>query len=540
MSDAISHNTTPATASSSAHTAGAAPASPSAPATIQWCLISHTNIGKTTLARTMLGQDVGDIRDDAHVTNSADEYVLVHTPAGNRLTLWDTPGFGDSVKLQQRLAQHGNPLGWFLSHVWDRWRDKPFWLSQQAMLAVRDHADVVLYLVNAAENPQDIGYLDAEIRILAWLRKPVIVLLNQIGAQRSAAQQQQDLQQWQTQMRQYPDLVHQVLVLDAFNRSWLHELALFRAVDPLITPDKTAAWQDVRQQWLARNLARVHASMHAIAEVLTIAAGQRQTFDDAAGNTLWQNARKWLGTGEEATPVNAQQQAMEAMLQSLQPHTAELAEELIRQHQLDGKAAETMRQVLQEHFEVQRPLDFKQAGLLGAVASGAATGVGADLAAGGLTFGAGALIGAIAGAVTFAGAALGMNKAKDRSENSITLTDAFLDNLLRSSLQQYLAISHYGRGRGAYSDIQTPAHWHDALEQAIDQNRSALHAVWQKIRQNSQQRPTGTADQAQPPAAPAELEPLLLTILTHALNTMYAALKLPTDALVAETKNPSS
>lgn len=31
-------------------------------------LISHTNIGKTTLARTLLKEDIGTVRDSAHTT----------------------------------------------------------------------------------------------------------------------------------------------------------------------------------------------------------------------------------------------------------------------------------------------------------------------------------------------------------------------------------------------------------------------------------------------------------------------------------------
>ena len=73
--------------------------------------------------------------------------------------LWDTPGFGDSVRLFKRLAIAGNPIGWFLREVFDRYRDRPFWLSQQALRAAKEEADVVLYLVNSSESPQDAGYL---------------------------------------------------------------------------------------------------------------------------------------------------------------------------------------------------------------------------------------------------------------------------------------------------------------------------------------------------------------------------------------------
>jgi hypothetical protein len=128
-------------------------------ADIALSLVSHTNAGKTTLARTLLREDVGEVRDAPHVTEFAEVRTMIATPGGERLLLWDTPGFGDSVRLAKRLRQSTQPLGWFLSQVWDRWRDRPFWASQQAMKNLRDEADVMLYLVNAAESPEAAGYV---------------------------------------------------------------------------------------------------------------------------------------------------------------------------------------------------------------------------------------------------------------------------------------------------------------------------------------------------------------------------------------------
>ena len=65
------------------------------PVQIQLALVSHTNNGKTTLARTLLGADVGEVRDAAHVTLSSDAHPLLATSAGDALLLWDTPGFGE-------------------------------------------------------------------------------------------------------------------------------------------------------------------------------------------------------------------------------------------------------------------------------------------------------------------------------------------------------------------------------------------------------------------------------------------------------------
>lgn len=77
------------------------------PATIQLSLVSHTNTGKTTLARSLIGRDVGEIRDEAHVTALAECHRLIDTTDGHVLNLWDTPGFGDSARLIKRLRLQG-------------------------------------------------------------------------------------------------------------------------------------------------------------------------------------------------------------------------------------------------------------------------------------------------------------------------------------------------------------------------------------------------------------------------------------------------
>ena len=157
---------------------------PSTPATIQLSLVSHTNVGKTTLARTLLRRDIGEVRDQAHVTDLAEAQRLIDTPQGDVLLLWDTPGFGDSARLLKRLRNSANPLGWLLTQVWDRIVDRPFYSSQQAIRAARDQSDVILYLVSAAEDPASAGYVDIEMQILSWLDKPILLLLNQTGPPR--------------------------------------------------------------------------------------------------------------------------------------------------------------------------------------------------------------------------------------------------------------------------------------------------------------------------------------------------------------------
>ena len=181
--------------------------------TVTLSLISHTNVGKTTLARTLLRRDVGEVLDQPHVTDVSSAFPLLETDDGACLRLWDTPGFGDTARLLRRLRGRTEPLGWFLSQVWDRLVDRPLWCSQQAARNVQAEADVVLYLVNAAEEPQDAGYAAPELELLTWIGRPVLVLLNQVGE----TEADDSLSRWRQFLLPLP-IVRGVLSLDAFNR----------------------------------------------------------------------------------------------------------------------------------------------------------------------------------------------------------------------------------------------------------------------------------------------------------------------------------
>ena len=97
--------------------------------TINLSLVSHTNVGKTTLMLTLMRRDHGEVADRAHVTEQAEGQVLISTPQGDVLRLWDTPGFGDSARLLKRLRASDNPIGWLIAQVWDRYTDRPFFSS---------------------------------------------------------------------------------------------------------------------------------------------------------------------------------------------------------------------------------------------------------------------------------------------------------------------------------------------------------------------------------------------------------------------------
>ncbi|MCW5783758.1 MAG: GTPase domain-containing protein [Nitrospirales bacterium] len=229
-------------------------------------LIAHTNIGKTTLARTLLRRDVGQVLDQAHVTLQNEHFVLLETSDGSRLNLWDTPGFGNSHKLLGRLQGLTNPIGWVVSQVWDRLADKPFWCSQQAIRNVRDEADVVLYLVNATEDPSMAGYLQPELELLTWLNKPVIVLVNQTGL--IDPQQQRQLESLWKQHWINQRVITDVMSLDAFTRCWVQEGVLWDHVTQVLPSEKRHTMQKLGKAWYATHRQIFDSSMTRLTQLL--------------------------------------------------------------------------------------------------------------------------------------------------------------------------------------------------------------------------------------------------------------------------------
>jgi hypothetical protein len=441
---------------------------------IQLALISHTNAGKTTLARTLMGVDVGEVRDAPHVTTLSESHTLLSTPTGDSLQLWDTPGFGDSVRLFKRLNASGNPIGWFMREVVDRYADRPFWLSQQAIRTAKEAADIVLYLVNSSEDPQDAGYLASEMKILQWLGKPVVILLNQMGAPRPHDEEEADIARWATQLTAYP-VVKTVLPLDAFARCWVHERVFYEAIAQWIAPDKQSAYARLYTIWTETNEARLHAAMALIAGQIMAAARDKENLAEKDSAVLG-TVLSAIGLGKRREHKR-QLKAMDALMLRLNENIAVTTASLLKLYRLDAGDAHQINERVQQAFVVREALDTTQAGLLGGLISGAATGLSADIMSGGLTVGAGALIGGIVGAMTAAGAAWAFNASTDRNDPNVRFSPEFLRTQIVAGLLRYLAVTHHGRGRGKFIESDAPAFWQAEVEAAVLAHDEALSDV---------------------------------------------------------------
>jgi hypothetical protein len=468
-------------------------------------LVSHTNVGKTTLARTLLGRDIGEVRDAPHVTEFADEHVLIELPDGAALCLWDTPGFGDTARLAKRLRSADRPLGWLLSQVWDRVADRPFWSTQQALRHVRTQSDVVLYLVNAAESPAAAGYVAPEMELLGWIGKPVLVLLNQLGAPRPAADEAAEVEGWRAHLAGQP-LVRGVLPMDAFARCWVQELTLLHVVEAALEGDARVAMAGLRHAWAAQREAQFVDAMALVAASLARIAVARETVADSG--RLRDAARRIgraLGIARVADdPATIAQQALAAALDA---EVRDNTGALIALHGLRGQAEGEILQRVAAHFELRLPLPEGKAAALGGLLTGALTGLKADLATGGLTLGGGLLAGGVLGALGGAGAARAVNLLRGLEHGWAGWSDDALASMTEAALLRYLAVAHFGRGRGDWAAGESPPHWRAVVSEALAPHGAALAAIWRR---------RGDAS-----ALAHELQPLLLAATRSALRRLY-------------------
>ena len=445
------------------------------PMRIHLSLVSHTNIGKTTLARTLLSRDIGEVADRAHVTETTDDYVLARSPEGCELILWDTPGFGNSVALAKRLEGRSNPVGWFLAEVWDRVANKTQWLNQKAIKHVREISNVVLYLVNATELPDTAPYVTAEMRILEWIGKPVIVLLNQMGEPKSPEAEQAEVDRWKNAMSSYP-IVSDVLPMDAFARCWVQEFVLFDAIGKALPEELQSTFEGLREVWSRQRRAAYNASIQALTDYLTKLANDKEIAENVSVIDQVKFLSKRLGVYKDETiqdPISAAQTALSSRAAD---EFCALTDKLIAINSLKGKGVrkEILKQ-LQTDWNITSAVPATSTAVAGAIGTGTVGGLASDIATGGISMGLGTILGTLVGALGGAGLAIAYNRKKDLHGTSVTWSSTAMQNFFIDGALLYLSIAHYGRGKGKWLAREVPRDWRLQINNSIEEFKIGMN-----------------------------------------------------------------
>ena len=203
---------------------------------------------------------------------------------------------------------------------------------------------------------------------------------------------------------------------------------------------------------------------------------------------------------------------MNTLARRLDQGVRENTDRLIALHGLSGRAREGVLARLAGQFEVNEPVDVAASGAVGGMVSGALGGLAADLAFGGLTFGAGALIGGILGALGMSGAARAYNEARGAHDGRVRWSAEFLTQRFGAAILRYLAVAHYGRGRGDWVEGEYPAHWGPLVAEVAARYRGELEPIW-----NAEGR---TADEVA-----QQLSPLVSRATREVLQRLYPEAK---------------
>ncbi|WP_226488685.1 GTPase/DUF3482 domain-containing protein [Pseudomonas sp. B20] len=398
---------------------------------IRLAVVGHTNVGKTSLLRTLTGDvSFGEVSHRPSTTRHV-EGARLSVDGEALVELYDTPGLEDAIALLDYLERLDRPgerldgparLARFLEGSEARQR---FEQEAKVMRQLLD-SDAGLYVIDARE-PVLAKYRD-ELAVLASCGKPLLPVLNFVSAQ------QHREPEWR----------------EALSRLGLHALVRFDSVAPpedggrrlyeslaLLLESARPRLERLIDDQEKQRTAKRHSAARLIAELLIDCAACRRSVE---------------------TTADQEQQAVEALRKAVRQREQQCVEALLKLYAFRKDDVSSSDLPLMDGRwgdDLFNPETLKLMGVRvgGGVAAGAAAGAGVDLMVGGVTLGAAALVGAIAGgalstARSYGGRLLG--KLKGRRE--LTVDDAVLR--LLALRQRHLLLALGVRGHAALHSIE--------------------------------------------------------------------------------------
>ena len=167
-----------------------------------------------------------------------------------------------------------------------------------------------------------------------------------------------------------------------------------------------------------------------------------------------------------------------AELAALDAEVRQSTTQLIELHGLQGHAQGEILDRVAGQFARHQRVPEGRAAILGGAVTGALAGLKADIASGGLTLGGGLIAGGLIGALGAAGLARGINVVRGTGRSWVAWSDAAMGPLVEAALLRYLAVAHFGRGRGEWVQGEAPPHWAATVAEVLAAQREALAALW--------------------------------------------------------------
>ncbi|MEE2645176.1 MAG: DUF2868 domain-containing protein [Myxococcota bacterium] len=392
--------------------------------TLNIALAAYTNVGKTSLARTLLRRDVGEVRDAEHTTRHRAGYFMIRRPDA-RLRIWDTPGFNQPSVLLRVLNAAKEPWSWLAS---GESAEQLSAVDREAALALQNEADLIFYLVPAHASDEARARITDERAVLRTLARPVIVLLNRVHGDGEARSVEEQLKSWR-EVFSTDACVSAVLPFDAFHRRSSDEVALFAAICRAVSEE---------QRPLAERLSRVYDE-------------ERAATRDQIGALLGRLVDQ-LERDEEPLPnqnPESRARALEALSKRGETYCRDLQLQLLDLLGLEGALYGELRRSLSAtvttHHRDQRAV--KRGAIWSGLVGGLGSGLAADLMAGGLTVGGGMIVGGLLGALTGAGVIEGHQRIKSERRR-LRWGEDFLKASVLDFLSFYLLATASGRAGG--------------------------------------------------------------------------------------------
>ena len=396
---------------------------------LKLAVVGHTNVGKTSLMRT-LTRDVGfGAISHRPSTTQHVEGARLSVDGEALIELYDTPGFEDAIALYEYIEQlprnderldGPEQVQRFLKSSEARQR-----FEQEAkVLRQLLQSDAGLYVIDSRE-PVLAKYRD-ELAILAMCGKPLLPVLNFVNApeQREA--------EWREVLARLG--LHAVVRFDTVAPPQDGEQRLYENLS-LVLDSQRSRLQRLIDYNQAQVLVRRKVGYRLIAELLIDVSACRRSVHPDLLNEAIQELHRDVRQREQVC-VEALLKLYAFRKDDAQAHALPLEE---------GRWGD----------DLFNPATMKQLGVkvCGGMAAGAATGVGIDLITGGLSLGMATVLGAAVGGLTQTFRNYGERlKGKWRGERELTVNDSTLR--LLAIRQQRLLSALELRGHAAQNRIQ--------------------------------------------------------------------------------------